>query len=244
MFLKSNVLQVNHGFFTRNGGVSTGVYASLNCGAGSGDDLAKVAENRDRVREVLGGKSIITMHQIHSNIAVIVDEQNQQKIEADALVSKTAGIAIGVLTADCTPILFHDKKAGVIGAAHAGWKGARFGIIEATIKAMKELGATEIVAAIGPTIQQKSYEVGAEFIDNFKSESEANTKFFAPSIKQGHFMFDLPAYVNEKLVKNGVNSVDNLGEDTLSQPEKFYSYRRNTLAGTKEYGRQISAICL
>ncbi len=243
MFLTSPIIKAHHGFFTRNGGVSQGEFASLNCGYGSGEDKELVSKNRNIVREKLGAVKLLTVHQVHSNIAVYADDWEKNP-EADAIITNKPGIAIGVLTADCAPILFCDEKACVIGAAHAGWKGARFGIIESTIKLMKDLGAKDISASVGPCIHQKSYEVSDNFIDSFLAESVSNKKFFKPSQKAGHLMFNLPAYIEEKLRQNGINKVDVLNEDTLTQPDNFYSYRRGTLAGKSEYGRQISAIVL
>ena len=242
MFLKSSLIEVSHGFFTRNGGVSEGAFASLNCGPGSGDDLAKVGHNRNVVKAALNANELITAKQTHSDISNIVSGVGQY--EGDALITNKPGIALGVLTADCTPILLWDKDAKVIAAIHAGWRGARFGIIGSTIRNMHTLGAENIVAAIGPTIQQSSYEVTQEFVDVFAQESGNNGIYFEKSEKAGHYQFDLPSYVEFKLRKNGVKQIDNLKQDTLSQPDKFYSYRRNTLEGIKDYGRQISAICL
>jgi hypothetical protein len=242
MLVKSNLIKVKHGFFGREGGVSDGVYASLNCGPGSGDDLEKVKQNREIVRKQIGADVLVTAKQIHSDIATIVSGAGQY--EGDALVTNTPGVAVAVLTADCTPILFHDEQTQVVAAAHAGWRGARYGIIDSTVKAMQSLGAKNIVAVIGPTIQQSSYEVGQEFIDNFTSEAEANRQFFSAGVKPGKFMFNLPAYVEQRLLRNGVAKVENTGIDTLSAPEKYFSFRRNTLEGKTEYGRQISSICL
>jgi YfiH family protein len=242
MHQKSKVINTNHGFFGREGGVSGGTYASLNCGAGSGDDLDKVQQNREIVCNALGAEVLVTAKQTHSKTSIIVSGAGQY--EGDALVTNTRGVAVAVLTADCTPILFYDADAGVVAAAHAGWRGAIGGIIDSTIAAMQSLGAKNIVAAIGPTIQQKSYEVGQEFIDNFAAESAENRKFFVSGEKAGKFMFDLPSYVEQRLRQNGITKIDNTGIDTLSAPEKYFSFRRNTLEGKTEYGRQVSAISL
>jgi YfiH family protein len=242
MFLKSSAITANHGFFTRQGGKSEGVFASLNCGLGSGENLKTVNYNRNLVLKKIGGRTLVTAYQCHSATAVIVN--GEVKLEADALVTNTKGVALGVLTADCTPILFEDKKNGIIAAAHAGWKGARFGIIASTIRAMQNLGAEEICAAIGPCIRQQSYEVGQEFVNDFLAENKLNEIFFIPSKNNSKSLFDLPHYVESKLRKCGVDNIDILAEDTLTQPKKFYSYRRTTLAGEAQYGRQISVICL
>lgn len=242
MFLKSEHLTASHGFFTRQGGVSQPPFDSLNCGYGSGEAPELVTQNRDIVLKAVGGNVLVTAEQTHSDIAIVVSGMGDFK--ADALVTRTPGVALGILTADCTPILFQDKKAGIIGAAHAGWRGARFGIIGSTIRAMQNMGADDITAVIGPTIQHNSYEVSADFVSVFAMESHNNSNYFTRSKNEGHFMFDLPGYVEEKLRKNGVKDIHNLAEDTLTQPEKFYSYRRGTLEGAKEYGRQISVISL
>ncbi len=242
MFLTSKKLSAKHGFFTRIGGVSQGDYASLNCGFGSGEDRELVEQNRKIVLDKIGGKILVTAKQTHSDIAIVVSGEGQY--EGDAIITKTPGIADAVLAADCCPILLQDKSAGIIAAVHAGWRGARFGVIGSAIRTMQNLGATDISAVIGPCIQQKSYEVGDEFVSVFASESAGNGQFFLHSNRVGHYMFDLPGYIAEKLRKNGVQNIDDLGEDTLTQPEKFYSYRRATLDGKKEYGRQISVICL
>ena len=243
MFLTSEILKSKHGFFTRNGGVSKGDYASLNCGFGSGEDREIVQKNRDIVLNALGGTKLITAYQTHSDICHIITG-NEEKLEGDALVTTKPGIALGILTADCGPILFEDRKAGVIGAAHAGWKGARFGIIGSTIRAMENLGATEISAVLGPCIHKQNYEVKEDFLQVFATEGAQNGLFFTKSDKSGHFQFDLPAYIEMKLKKNGIEDISIMNEDTYSQPEKFYSFRRGTHEGKQEYGRLISAICL
>ncbi len=243
MFLTSDILKSKHGFFTRNGGVSTGQYASLNCGFGSGDERETVQQNRDIVMNALGGNKLITAYQTHSDICHTVNG-NEEKLEGDALVTNKPGLVVGILTADCGPILFEDRNAGVVGAAHAGWKGARFGIIGSTIRAMEHLGATEITAVLGPCIQRQSYEVKEDFLHVFATEGPQNGIYFTKSGKEGHFMFDLAAYIEMKLRKNGIENVQILNEDTYSQPDKFYSFRRGTHEGRQEYGRLISAICL
>ncbi|PIR32735.1 MAG: polyphenol oxidase [Alphaproteobacteria bacterium CG11_big_fil_rev_8_21_14_0_20_44_7] len=243
MFLKSEIIKSKHGFFTRQGGGSKGIYESLNCGAGSDDDAEMVKMNRDIVKNALSAKSLITAYQTHSDICAVVNSPSQE-ITADAMVTKVPGIALGVLTADCVPILLEDKKAGVIGVAHAGWKGARFGIIGSVIRGMENIGAVNIRAVIGPCIRKESYEVSKSFFEVFASETPENNKYFSSSDKEGHLMFDLVEYVGDKLSKHGVLKIDAIAEDTYSQADKFYSYRRATHNGDPDYGRQISVICL
>lgn len=240
-----------HGFFTRSGGVSDGIYGSLNCGYGSGDERGKVAANRRRVAEALGAKTndILTCYQIHSPTAVTVEKAFAQEDtpQADALVTRTPGVVLGILTADCAPVLFADAKAGVIGAAHAGWKGAIGGVVENTLTAMGKLGAKkhDITATIGPCIAQASYEVGADFYDRFVAQSPDYKAFFAPSTRrEGHFHFDLGGFVQQILVKAGVGRVEWLAHDTCAQEAEFFSYRRATLRSEPAYGRQVSAIML
>lgn len=241
---------VRHGFFGRSGGVSAGLYESLNCGYGSGDDTALVAENRAIVADTLGvpASSLCTAFQIHSPKAVIVDKpwHWSNAPEADALVTSEAGIAIGVLTADCVPILFADTRNHVIAAAHAGWKGAVSGVVEATLEAMLKLGATlpTITATVGPAIAQGSYEVGAEFYERFVLQDSANVMYFVHGARANHFMFDLKAYVKDRLRNAGVAQVNMLAHDTCLQEQDFFSFRRSTLRQEPAYGRQISAISL
>ncbi|MGA9603201.1 MAG: peptidoglycan editing factor PgeF, partial [Methyloceanibacter sp.] len=203
---------IAHGFFTRQGGVSGGIYASLNCGPGSNDDTASVHENRARVAEILGAKSshLLTVFQKHSAMAVIAKApwEAGETPEADALVTATPGLAIGVLTADCAPVLFCDGEARVVGAAHAGWRGALSGIVEATVEAMQELGAKpeRIVAVIGPAISQRAYEVGTEYVERFLAEEPASAAFFATDDSSGEPHFDLPGYVDERLKRAGVGT--------------------------------------
>jgi len=242
MFLKSDLIAAKHGFFTREGGVSGGDFASLNCGFGSGDDMEKVAANRKIIERELHCSEIITAKQTHSDVALVINSPGNYT--ADALVTDKFGLPIGVLTADCVPVLLYSENGAVVGAIHAGWRGARFGIIGSTIRAMQNLGAYEIKAVIGPCIHQKSYEVGLDYVGVFLSESLENNRFFVNSVKANHYMFDLPGYVESKLYKNKVMKVKKLDEDTLTQGEKFFSYRRATLEGKKEYGRQMSVICL
>ena len=241
---------VRHGFFTRQGGVSSGVYASLNCGPGSRDDAANVTENRARVAEILGAEpgGLITVFQEHSAVAVIADKPwKAGKIpEADAIVTAKPGLAIGVLTADCAPVLFCDGAAGVIGAAHAGWRGALSGIVEATVEAMRKLGAKpeRITAVIGPAISQKAYEVGADFVERFLADEPESSAFFITDEGSGEPHFDLPAYVGERLARAGVGSIADLGFCTYCEETRLFSYRRSQHHGEEDYGRQISAILL
>jgi YfiH family protein len=241
---------VRHGFFTRQGGVSSGIYASLNCGPGSRDDAANVTENRARVAELLGAEpgGLITVFQEHSAVAVVADRPwKAGKIpEADAIVTAQPGLAIGVLTADCAPVLFCDGKARVIGAAHAGWRGALSGIVEATVEAMAKLGAKpeRITAVIGPTISQEAYEVGADFMQKFVADEPESTGFFITDEGSGEPHFDLPAYVGERLALAGVGTIADLGLCTYCEETRLFSYRRSQHHGEDDYGRQISAILL
>lgn len=241
---------VRHGFFTRQGGVSSGVYASLNCGPGSRDDAANVTENRARVAEILGAEPsrLITVFQKHSADAVVTDKPwKEGKIpEADAIVTAKPGLAIGVLTADCAPVLFCDGAARVIGAAHAGWRGALSGIVEATVEAMRKLGARpeRTTAVIGPTISQDAYEVGADFVERFLADEPESAAFFITDESSGEPHFDLPAYVGERLARAGVGSIADLGFCTYCEETRLFSYRRSQHHGEEDYGRQISAILL
>jgi YfiH family protein len=236
-----------HGFFTREGGVSEGDFASLNCG-GVEDDSAHVAENRRRVASALGVNALLSCSQVHSpRVVTVVQPWNYAaRPEADAMVTCQRGIALGILTADCVPILFADPAAGVIGAAHAGWKGAVGGVIEATLGTMQTLGAarTRIVAALGPCIWQESYEVGPAFPAPFLAENGANAAFFKPSSRAGHFLFDLPGYVRAKVLGQEIAACAPSPADTCADAARFFSYRRMTLGGAKNYGRLISTIAL
>lgn len=253
MFLTApglNKKNIRHGFFSRRGGHSNGQYTSLNCGFGSGDDLGIVARNRAEVGKALGvpGEAVCTAYQVHSPTCVILDApwQWREAQEADALATKTPGVALGILTADCVPVLFADHEAGVIGAAHAGWKGAFGGVLENTVEAMKNLGSrpAAITAAIGPAIQQASYEVGPEFYDRLVAADSANNRYFTPSPKPGHHLFNLPEYVKNRLSRLGLGAINLLANDTCSGEDDFFSFRRATLRGEPVYGRQISAIIL
>jgi len=246
----SNLTQVRHAFFTRDGGVSHGIYASLNGGVGSNDAPEKVAENRARMAEALGvaPDRLLTPYQIHSADVAVADEPwtHEARPRADAIVTRTPGLAIGVSTADCGPLLFADNEAGVIGAAHAGWRGAFTGVIEATIAAMEKLGAerSRIAAALGPTISQQNYEVGPEFVERFLAADVDNARFFTASERAGHAMFDLNGYIADRVQRAGILDFADLGLCTYADPDRFYSYRRTTLRGEPDYGRHINAIAL
>jgi hypothetical protein len=233
---------VSHGFFGREGGVSQGIYASLNAGTGSRDDPESVRENRRRIAANFGAEHLIGVHQVHSPRAVFVEELwSGERPHADALVTTTTGLVLSVLTADCAPVLFADAKSGVIGAAHAGWRGALGGVLEATIALMREHGARDIAAAIGPTIAQASYEVGEEFKSNFLAADPDSSGFFSDAFgPKPHF--DLPAYCAAKLERLGV-SAEIVAHDTFSDVMLF-SHRRSVREGAPDYGRNCSAIAL
>jgi polyphenol oxidase len=237
---------ITHGFFTRGGGVSTGLFASLNCGLGSGDDIEAAMRNREIVARQLQVEPdcLITAHQVHSRDCVEVTKpwDVEARPKCDAMVTNRKGIALGVLTADCAPVLFADVDAGVVGAAHAGWKGALAGVTDATVELMERRGARRgrIAAIIGPTISQANYEVGAEFLERFQTASQ----FFKPSIKPDHYMFDLPGYLTDRMRAFGVGSVTDLRLCTYADEARFFSYRRATHRGETDYGRLIAAIAL
>jgi len=241
---------VRHAFYTRRGGVSEGIYDSLNCGLGSGDLRDAVIENRRRAMAFLElpEAALATNFQIHSPDVIVVDQvwPRDERPKADAMVTRAPGIALGILTADCAPILFADTFNGIVGAAHAGWRGALSGVAEATIAAMVKLGAEphSIRAAIGPCISQASYEVGPEFPAPFLSQDEGNRRFFGPSQRPGHFMFDLGGYLAARLRASGIADVGIVARDTCAEAEDFFSYRRTTLSQGKDYGRGLSAIAL
>lgn len=241
---------VQHRFFTRRGGVSDGLFSSLNCGYGSADAPENVRENRRRAAEQfgLGEPDLLTLYQIHSADVLTVAQDRWTSPgapRADALVTDRPGVALGVMSADCAPVLLADADAGVIGAAHAGWKGALGGVADTTIVAMEKLGARRerIKVAVGPCIGPQSYEVGPEFPAPFLAQDEANAAFFRTAARAGHFMFDLPGYLVHRIARNGV-AVAATGHDTLTATEDFFSYRRNTLQGVRDYGRGLSAIAL
>lgn len=240
--------RIRHGFFTRKGGISDGIYAGLNTGVGSYDDPETVGENRRRVAQWLGvaPDRLLTPYQIHSaDVAIVSAPFTGERPRADAIVTATPGLAVAVGTADCGPVLFADAEAGVVGAAHAGWKGAIGGVLEATIEAMETLGADRkrIVATLGPSISQPCYEVGSEFVTRFVQADPANDRYFLPSSRADHAMFDLNRYTVDRLVAAGVTA-DCVGRCTYAEEESFFSYRRTTHRGEPDYGRQISAIVL
>lgn len=242
---------IQHGFFTRAGGVSDGVYASLNGGIGSDDNPARVAENRARMAAAIGvaPDRLITAFQIHSPHVVVVAEQawtSTTRPRADGIVTRVTRLAIGVSTADCGPVLLADPHARVIGAAHAGWRGALSGILEATIAAMEQLGAarSRIVAALGPMIRQPNYEVGDDLIEKFKAEDSSGARFFAPAPRAGHALFDLSGCIVARLRRAGIAHIEDLGLCTYADPARFFSYRRATHRGEADYGRHVNAIAL
>lgn len=245
---RASVLEgLPHGFLGRHGGVSTGDVAGLNVGHGSGDDPALVAENRRRAAEaVLPGARLVTVYQVHSPDCATVGARpwpESDRPHADALVTDRPGLLLGILTADCAPVLLADREAGVVGAAHAGWKGAIGGVTDRTLAAMEKLGASvsRIVAAVGPCIAQASYEVDAAFRDRFRAADPGNDRFFADG-RQGHCRFDLEGFVAARLEAAGVPTVERLGLDTYAAPQRFFSFRRATHRGEAAYGRQISLI--
>lgn len=244
--LKARTISARHAFFTRAGGASEGVYASLNGGVGSNDAREAVFENRRRMADALGvaPTHLVVPFQIHSPDCLIVDAPFAERPRCDALATATAGLALGVTGADCGMILF--SAPGVIGAAHAGWKGALSGVIEATVAAMERLGArrAEIHVALGPTIGPASYEVGGEFRAQFVAQEAGFARLFAPSSRAGHFMFDLPGFIALRAQRADVAGFENLGLDTYADEERFFSYRRTTHRGEPDYGRLVSAIVL
>lgn len=247
--LRSGALgDVPHGFLGRRGGVSIGLYAGLNVGLGSTDDRTAIAQNRILAREaVLPGSTLVTLHQVHSADVVTVTEPiaDDARPSADAMVCNRPGLLLGILTADCVPVLFADSTAGVIGAAHAGWKGALGGVTDSVLAAMEKLGARRdrIGCAIGPCIARASYEVTDQFTEPFLRSDSDNERFFSAG-RPGHQQFDIEAYVVARLAQAGVTRIEALGEDTYSQPSRFYSYRRSCHEEEPGYGRQISLIGL
>jgi purine-nucleoside/S-methyl-5'-thioadenosine phosphorylase / adenosine deaminase len=248
--LLGKLARIRHGFFTRSGGVSQGVYATLNGGVGSKDAPDKVAENRARMAQALGVEPsrLLTPYQIHSPEVVVAEEPwtPANRPRADAIVTRIPSLAVGVSTADCGPLLFAEPQAGVVGAAHAGWRGALTGVVEATIAAMEKLGADRgrIIAALGPTISQANYEVGPEFIDRFIAANVDNTRFFAPSPRDRHALFDLAGYIADRVHRAGIEQFENMGLCNYAEPERFYSFRRATHRNELDYGRHISAIAI
>lgn len=246
---KSSVLSgIAHGFLGRKGGVSTGIYKGLNVGLGTKDDPSHLFENRKRaVEAVAPDATLVTLRQVHSAKAVFVEQPvaDDQRVEADAMVTNQPHLALGILTADCVPVLFADPVSGLIGAAHAGWKGAVAGVTDATIDLMVEKGALRhnIVAAIGPAIQQISYEVDDNFYQKFIADNLGNETFFSQG-RAEHWQFDLPSYVENRLKKAGLGVISRSSLDTCRNSEQFFSYRRACLAGEADYGRQISIIAL
>ncbi|HET9068764.1 MAG TPA: peptidoglycan editing factor PgeF [Amaricoccus sp.] len=244
-----------HGFFTRRGGASSGIYAGLNCGLGSSDQRQAVTLNRARVAGHLGvdPARLLSLYQVHGTDVVVAgpegwpegSPEGDGRPRADAAVTARPGVALGVLTADCAPVLFHDPDAGVIGAAHAGWRGAVDGVLEATLSALEGLGARRqaVRAAVGPTISQRAYEVGPEFLDRFRAEEDGSERFFAPG-EGDRLRFDLPGYVLARLRAAGIAEAGWIGACTYSDPARFFSYRRANHAGEPDYGRLISAIRL
>jgi YfiH family protein len=241
---------IRHAFFTRSGGVSAGLYASLNGGIGSHDTAENVAENRARMAAALGVEPdrFLTAFQIHSPDVVVAETPwtSDTRPRADAIVTRMRALAIGVTTADCGPVLFADPQAHVLGAAHAGWRGALAGVIEATVEAMERLGAARghIRAAVGPMIRQANYEVGPDLIARFGAEDRASNRFFAPAPRPGHALFDLGGYIAARLKRAGVGQVEDLGLCTYADADQFFSYRRTTHRAEADYGRHVNAIAL
>lgn len=241
---------IRHAFFTRQGGVSTGLYASLNGGIGSRDSPAHVADNRARMAAALAvePRCLLTAYQVHSPQVVLAEAPwtMENRPRADAIVTRTRGLAVGVTTADCGPILLAEPRAGVIGAAHAGWRGALAGVAEATVEAMERLGAQpqEIRAALGPMIRQANYEVGPDLIARFAAEDSASARFFVPAARSGHALFDLAGYIVARLARAGIGHVEDLGCCTYADPARFFSFRRSTHRTEADYGRHVNAIAL
>ncbi|MDA0924409.1 MAG: peptidoglycan editing factor PgeF [Proteobacteria bacterium] len=238
---------VAHGFFGRRGGASSGIFEGLNCGGGSSDQAEIVAMNRDRVADAIGvsPERLVSVHQVHSATAVTLHERPVERPRADAIVTNTPGLALAILTADCQPVLFADRNAGVIGAAHAGWRGALDGVLEATINEMIAAGGARenIHAVIGPTISQRAYEVGQEFLERFLDEDPDSARFFING-QEGRYLFDLPGYGLMRLRAAGIGSAEWTHHCTYSDEARFYSYRRATHRGEADYGRLISVIRL
>lgn len=240
---------IRHAFFTREGGVSTGIYASLNGGLGSSDDPAAIAENRRRMAAHLAVEPthLVSLYQVHSaDVEVVTGPWPAERPKADAMVTAASGVALGVSSADCGPILFADSEARVVGAAHAGWKGAFGGVVASTVTAMEKLGARRerIVAVLGPTISAAAYEVGPEFVERFKAENATYARFFTASERAAHAMFDLPAFIGLRAQEAGIGRFLDLSLCTYGDEQRFFSYRRTTHRSEPDYGRLISAIAL
>lgn len=253
MMIKAEMLAlpgIRHAFFTRQGGVSGGLYASLNGGLGSRDDTASVTENRARMAAALevAPDCLLTAYQIHSPQVAVAEGSwpKEPRPRADAIVTRTPDIAVGVTTADCGPILLADPQARVVGAAHAGWRGALAGVAEATIEAMEKLGADRgrIRAALGPMIRQGNYEVGPDLIARFAAEDTGNDRFFRPAARSGHAAFDLAGYIGSRLARAGIRQIEDLGFCTYADPARFFSFRRATHRAEADYGRHVNAIAL
>jgi hypothetical protein len=249
-FVSSPLLTVPHGFFTRRGGVSVGPFASLNCSLSGQDARDNVLENRARAARALGAEpdALVGLTQVHGDVTVVVDApwRPGEGPRADAFVTARPGIALGIVTADCAPVLFADQRAGVVGAAHAGWRGAVGGILESTLAAMCGLGATldNITAVVGPCIGQASYEVSADLRDPVLAHDAADARFFGLGVRDGHWQFDLAGYCVRRLADAGVGTIGDLGLDTLAEEDRFFSHRRRTLAKSGPLGHQISVITL
>jgi purine-nucleoside/S-methyl-5'-thioadenosine phosphorylase / adenosine deaminase len=253
MMIEANTLAlagIRHAFFTREGGVSAGLYATLNGGIGSRDSPAHVADNRARMAAALAvePQRLLTAHQVHSpQVAVAeIPWTIENRPRADAIVTRTRALAVGVSTADCGPILLAEPRAGVVGAAHAGWRGALAGVAEATVEAMERLGAErrEIRAALGPMIRQRNYEVGPDLIARFAAEDPAGARFFVPAARAGHALFDLAGYIAARLDRAGIRQVEDLRLCTYGEPARFFSFRRATHRAEADYGRHVNAIAL
>jgi YfiH family protein len=246
----STLTGIRHAFFTREGGVSDGLYKSLNAGVGSNDAPAKVTENRTRMAVAVGVQPdrLLTCYQVHSPEVVTAAQAwpADARPRADAIVTRVPGLAIAVSTADCGPVLFADDRARVVAAAHAGWRGAFTGVLEATLDAMERCGAerANIVAALGPMIRQANYEVGPEFIARFKADDESNEQFFKPAAHAGHALFDLAGYIAARLGGAGIGGIEDIDRCTYAEPETFFSYRRSVHRGETDYGRHLNAIAL
>jgi hypothetical protein len=253
MIIKAETLAlpgIRHAFFTRQGGVSAGVYDSLNGGIGSRDSAGRVADNRARMAAALGVEPdhLLTAYQIHSPHVVTVEAPwtTETRPRADAIVTRARALAVGVTTADCGPVLFADPQAGVIGAAHAGWRGALTGVVEATVDAMERLGAErgQIRAVLGPMIRQGNYEVGPDLIARFHAEDSASDRFFRPAVREGHALFDLAGYIAGRLQRAAIRKVEDLGLCTYADTDRFFSFRRSTHRAEADYGRHVNAIVL